>query len=213
MISKALQKLVDESRTKQVDLAKYLGITPSRLSNYMRGKREPSYQMLTMMAKYFGVGMDVFSQGEFKYTQQSRPPIDYKTLNDSATESIVYIPIQPLNAKKKDISYERIPFPLDLFKGVKEPENNLIVLVSNEAIDGLSDEGDYIIVAKVSSVGKLNTGDKLVENGRLFRCYTYINNKAHSLLIEYKNPQVNIPVPDSSKLRDFYKVVLLIKKF
>ena len=66
MIGKKLKELLYESGRRQVDLARHLGISPSRLSNYLSDKREPDFEMLTEMAYFLGVDLNYFSSKNFK---------------------------------------------------------------------------------------------------------------------------------------------------
>ena len=66
MIGKKLKELLYESGKRQVDLARHLGISPSRLSNYLSDKREPDFEMLTEMAYFLGVDLNYFSSKNFK---------------------------------------------------------------------------------------------------------------------------------------------------
>ena len=52
MIGKKLKVLLKQTGKRQIDLARHLGISASRLSNYLSDKREPDFQMLSEIS-YF----------------------------------------------------------------------------------------------------------------------------------------------------------------
>lgn len=66
MIGKKLKVLLKQTGKRQIDLARHLGISASRLSNYLSDKREPDFQMLSEMAYFLGVDLNYFSNKNFK---------------------------------------------------------------------------------------------------------------------------------------------------
>ena len=46
---------------KQIDVCKALGLSPSRLSNYLSGNRMPSIEILSNFSAYLGVSLDYFN--------------------------------------------------------------------------------------------------------------------------------------------------------
>lgn len=58
--AQSLQKLMDERRVKQPELAKAIGISQAAISNYMVKGSEPGVDVIIKLAKYFNVGPDYF---------------------------------------------------------------------------------------------------------------------------------------------------------
>ncbi|MDR2869872.1 MAG: helix-turn-helix domain-containing protein [Deferribacteraceae bacterium] len=61
MIGKKLKDLLKARDIEQIQLARAVGISPSRLANYLSDKREPDLDMLTRMAKFLGVDVNYFA--------------------------------------------------------------------------------------------------------------------------------------------------------
>ena len=53
-----LRELLDTRGLSQKQLAADLNISPGAIGNYVRNNREPDYQTLVRIAKYFGVSTD-----------------------------------------------------------------------------------------------------------------------------------------------------------
>ena len=60
---KTIRELREARGWTQLDLANQLGITPSAVYNWERGKHEPTATMLRKMARLFGVSMDDIDWG------------------------------------------------------------------------------------------------------------------------------------------------------
>ena len=60
-IGKKLQELLRIQEIPEIDLAKHLGISPVRLSNYLSDKNEPDIAMLEKAAKYLSVSLNYFT--------------------------------------------------------------------------------------------------------------------------------------------------------
>lgn len=56
--AKRLIALREERRLTQKELAEKLGFSPSTISMYETGKREPDFETLEVIADYFNVSMD-----------------------------------------------------------------------------------------------------------------------------------------------------------
>ncbi len=59
-----LRKIREEKRLNQQKVAFDLNISREALSYYENGKREPSFAMLILMSKYFGVSIHYLITGE-----------------------------------------------------------------------------------------------------------------------------------------------------
>ena len=53
-----LKQLRQEKGVSQKDVAEAIGVTLSAYSNYEQGIREPSYEILKSLCKYYGVTSD-----------------------------------------------------------------------------------------------------------------------------------------------------------
>ena len=60
-IGKKLQELLKIQEISEIDLAKHLGISPTRLSDYLNDTREPSFEMLNKAANYLSVSLNYFA--------------------------------------------------------------------------------------------------------------------------------------------------------
>lgn len=52
---KNLQKIMDEKDLKQKDIAIILGVTPSAINDWVRGKKYPRVDKIEALAQYFGI--------------------------------------------------------------------------------------------------------------------------------------------------------------
>lgn len=62
--SERLRDLLDNSNVSIKDLGAQLDLSPSALGNYIRGYREPDYDILVRIASYFGVTTDYLLEYE-----------------------------------------------------------------------------------------------------------------------------------------------------
>ena len=53
-----LKELREQQNLSQQDLAKILKVSPSTVSNWESGKRQPDIQMIVVIANYFNVSVD-----------------------------------------------------------------------------------------------------------------------------------------------------------
>lgn len=59
--SEKMRTLIKEKGMKQIDVCKALGLSPSRLSNYLSGNRMPSIEILSNFSAYLGVSLEYFN--------------------------------------------------------------------------------------------------------------------------------------------------------
>lgn len=57
-MNKKLKELRQEKGVSQKEVASAIGVTLSAYSNYEQGIREPSYEILVNICKYYGVSSD-----------------------------------------------------------------------------------------------------------------------------------------------------------
>lgn len=103
MIGKKLKVLLKQTGKRQIDLARHLGISASRLSNYLSDKREPDFQMLSEMAYFLGVDLNYFSNKNFK---KKRKDDIFEIAEDvmfmaAKEKALLKLPFHLLMAKRK----------------------------------------------------------------------------------------------------------------
>lgn len=215
MIGKKLKGLLSSSGKRQVDLARHLGISPSRLSNYLSDKREPDFEMLTEMAYFLGVDLNYFSSKNFK--KKRRDDI-FEVSEDGYTygnerESIVNVAIAPVNGKKKGITTTTIPVSGLFLLGTKNPEENVTVFeVNSEVPSFIAEDNDYFICVKCAAT-PLNDGDMIFENGRNMKFYRFYRDKEFVLLVNMENKKEHVRVTSMNELQGYHKVLWLMKKY
>lgn len=64
MLGKKIRKLIKRKGIKQVDVCRAVGLSPSRLSNYLSGSREPDLETLSRIARFLEVKLDYFAYGD-----------------------------------------------------------------------------------------------------------------------------------------------------
>lgn len=73
IFSKRLKELRESKGLYQGDVARLLGVTRQAISQYERGEREPSYEMLEKLADYFNVDMNYLLGKEDRSTYYIDP--------------------------------------------------------------------------------------------------------------------------------------------
>jgi len=64
MLGNKIRKLIKRKGLKQVDVCRAVGLSPSRLSNYLSGSREPDLETLSRIARFLEVKLDYFAYGD-----------------------------------------------------------------------------------------------------------------------------------------------------
>ncbi len=59
--AKTIRELREDAGLTQLQLANKIGVTPSAVYNWERGRNEPKASQLRTMARIFGVSMDVIN--------------------------------------------------------------------------------------------------------------------------------------------------------
>ena len=77
-----LAEIMEQTHTRQSDLADYLGMSRAAVSQYISGKREPDIATLTKIAKFFNVSLDYLAGRVDDETPQSRVPKNYIEIGD-----------------------------------------------------------------------------------------------------------------------------------
>ncbi len=215
MTGKKLKHLIKLNKCKQIDLAKYLNISPSRLSNYISDKREPSIELLTEMATYLGVDLNYFADVDFSKQNKKTYSTSEKssTYGSKVREDIINVPFTSLNAKKRGINSITIPFSKLFLSEVKKPESNAFIFELNTDLPSdQAKEGDYIVCSKCNDV-ELNDGDFIFENGRDSKFFSYYNHEGKVILISESNKKEHITINNKSELDNYFKILWVISKY
>lgn len=81
--SDRLQEMIKYRQVKQKDMANSLGITPSTLNGYVKGTREPDFQMVKQIAEYLNVTTDyLFNISKDELNKNILALIDGKNSDD-----------------------------------------------------------------------------------------------------------------------------------
>lgn len=220
MIGKKLKELITQKSIKQIKLAKYLGISPSRLSNYLSDKREPDLEMLAKMAKYLGVDLNYFTDVRFS---AGRKEVSYpviveeaemlmeSTATYSAGCDVVEIPYTSINSKKSAAKTKVVGFSKMFLADIDSPADSTIMFEVTTGIGGKHfQQGDYI-VASLYGTCKLESGAILFETGRNSKIFRYIEDKEGKYLLSDDTKEIK-KIEDEKELANYYIVVWVIKK-
>lgn len=60
-LGQLMKNLIKDSGLKQIRVCEGLNLSPSRLSNYLSGSREPSLKILSEFANFFNCSLDYFN--------------------------------------------------------------------------------------------------------------------------------------------------------
>lgn len=104
-----LRVLIEERDMTQKDLAKQLNIAPSTLGSYVQNTREPDFETLKLLAKYFNVSIDYL--------------LDYHTEKTSTQQEQELLRIfRSLTPEQRDICVEQCR----VFVQMNHKEKNLM---------------------------------------------------------------------------------------
>jgi transcriptional regulator with XRE-family HTH domain len=183
MIGKKLKELIVRREIRQIKLADYLGISPSRLSNYLSDKREPDLEMLAKMAKYLGVDLNYFTDIRFQGKKEASYSISeqagalaeetaaYSALNHTGC---VNIPYMSINSKKRAAKTKTAAVSKMFLNGITDPAENAMLFEVTTGVGGDHfKQGDYVVAARYASCQKTN-GMLMFETGRNGKIYRYI---------------------------------------
>ncbi len=216
MLGRKLKVLLKSANCKQLDLARHLDISPSRLSNYLSDKREPSFDMLVEIAKFLNVDMNFFADTTFSKKVGRNASVvsdNTATYNVANRDEIVDVPIMPVNAKKHSMKTTTIPFSKVFLTECDEPEKQFVIFEVNSAMPAeYAQEGDYILCAKCENM-PLEDGDFLFENGRNTKYYRYYKHGDTIMLINEYDKSEHVIISNESELNSYFKVLWKVSKF
>jgi transcriptional regulator with XRE-family HTH domain len=218
MIGKKLKDLIKERNIKQINLAQHVGISPSRLSNYLSDKREPDLEILAAMALYLSVDLNYFAEVKFDpatvaYASQLENSDDSKAEEESKYESnipgAICVPYLSINAKKRASRVRAAPLWEALLEDIENPQETVVLF---EVTTGVGDDhfsqGDYIVAKKFDK--NIGNGSMVFETGRNGKIYHYVKDKeAQFLLADNTNEIIHVANKD---LSGFYTIIWVIKK-
>lgn len=222
MIGKKLKELITQKSIKQIKLAKYLGISPSRLSNYLSDKREPDLEMLAKMAKYLGVDLNYFTDVRFSagkkeaiYLQnfvEAEMLMEAKSsYSVSQSDDAIDIPCTSINSKKSAAKTKLVSFSKLFLENVNSPAENAIMFEVTTGIGGKHfHQGDYIVATLFGS-SALKNGALLFETGRNSKIFRYIEDKDEKYLLSDDTKEIR-KVNDEKELENYYVVIWVIKR-
>lgn len=208
-LTKILQDLVSKHDCRRTELAKYLNISPARLSNYITGKRTPDISTIVNIAEFFGIDLNTFVGVKFsgvplyKNFDKEAFELKEKKLRYADRNDIAEIPFISIAGKKKYFDAERIPLSMFFLVDIEEPEKNAVMF---EIPTDLSDDiqaGDLIVCARCTST-TLKSNDHVLLNGRAFHTYTYINSKYTPMLVDKNNPDKTIYIENEEELSSYF---------
>lgn len=222
MISSKLKSLITSRVIVQKDMAVALGISPSRLSNYITGKREPSHMMLIMIAKYLQIDVNYFTHNGFDKSYLDDAVVSFSEAYKLRTphsivseknenEDTISIPLQDMSGKKTDIPYRKISFPTVLFHGVDDIlALKAFICKADNFFDSL--RKDDLIISIRCDATKLENFDKIIIHGRYSKVFYYFQEEKMKLLIDRKSPKDNIKINDDD-LSEYFKVLFVVKHY
>ncbi len=184
-IGKKLKYLIKERNVKQVRLADAVGLSPSRLSNYLADKREPDLEMLSSIANYLGVDLNYFSNVEFTVKKPVMQPVS------TDQNGGIHVPFFRVNDKKRSKSCRSILLDKMLVMGI----NNPVIIEIYNGIEGIFEPNAYAMASPLKYHEP--NGTIVLETGRNFSIYRYMEYEDKRFLYNIRNKtcvsiQVNV---------------------
>ena len=217
MIGKKLKELIHQRNIKQIKLAKYLGISPSRLSNYLSDKREPDLEMLAKMARYLGVDLNYFSGVRFTakkdatFMTDDDPVVgkEHVTYNTEDVWGSVDIPYMSINSKKKAAKTKMVSVSGMFLNGVDNPRENAIMFEVTTGVGGKNfKQGDYLVAVRFS-LAEAKAGALIFETGRNGKVFRYIKDANGSYFLSEDSKELK-KLSGKEDFESYYIVVWVI---
>ena len=222
MIGKKLKELIKMRNIKQIKLAKYVGISPSRLSNYLSDKREPDLEMLAKMAKYLNVDLNYFTDVRFPSKKEAtyamaaaegavlaESPVS--SLSDIFGEDLVEVPFLSINSKKRALKSKTMPVPKTFLEDVENPEESAMFFEVTTGIGGDNfKQGDFILAARFGSF-PVKSGSLVFESGRNGKAYRYLEDGNLRVLLTEDTKDI-FNIPEEADLSKYYVIVWVLKR-
>ncbi len=182
-IGDKLKELLKLRRIKYVVLAKHLGISASRLSNYISGKRDPGLEMLAAMAKFLGTDLNYFSNISFGPESKIK-----RTESDKLAVEVPHIRI---NEKRKQIRNGSIFLDKTFVDGLENP----VIIETDKHICRLFASKTYILASPITD--NEVDGSIVIKTGRYPGIYKFIRYGGLRLLYDLKTDKIKPLVRDS----------------
>ncbi|MDR2400891.1 MAG: helix-turn-helix domain-containing protein [Deferribacteraceae bacterium] len=216
MIGKKLKDLIRNRGIRQIKLARFLGISPSRLSNYLSDKREPDLEMLSKMAKYLEVDLNYFSNTFYpqsvEHKRSSKATFELKPIDeDEFVVPTVNIPYIAINSKKRLGRKSLVPVPVSFVESVENPEENALLCEVTTKIGGIHfKNGDVVLSAKCSAV-KDKSGKFVFETGRNGKAFRYLEKKDYKFLVSEDNSEV-VNITSDEELERYHALLWVFSR-
>lgn len=155
MIGEKLRRLIKRKGIKQVEVCRAVGLSPSRLSNYLSGSREPDLETLSKIARFLDVKLDYFAFGDsIKNTKEIGERIkkiremrglSKKDLSDYTGYDLTFFAALELGhgefeRETIETVSQILKYSADELLGIKEENTeNLSVVMESDLVDYLPD--------------------------------------------------------------------------
>lgn len=150
-----IKQLREEMGISQLDFAKKINLTQQSISLYEKGDREPSLDVLTSMADFFGVSLDYL----LCKSDKRNPDKNVSNLSDK----LFPIPVlgrvpagEPLLAAENIEGY--LPIDPIMYK-INNPDEYFFLKVIGESMNKLVKSGSYVLIHKQDTA---ENGDVIV---------------------------------------------------
>lgn len=185
-IGQKLKHLIREQNVKQIRLADAMGLSPSRLSNYLADKREPDLEMLAGMAKYLGVDLNYFSPVNFLSKSHLVEPVT-DNINKGSS-----VPFFRIGDKKRAAHKKSLLLDNRLVAGLKDP----VIIEINRNVAGIFTANAYVLASPLDK--SEDSGALVIETGRNFSIYRYLKCGSDYFLYNISSKKCVSPQPDAT---------------
>ncbi len=163
-----IKALLKERKIKQIALAKYLGMSPSRLSNYLSDKREPGFETIHKIAEYFNINMEYFAAGV--KSKNINYPVQEEVIHSDTLKSTATVPYKRIHAKVRSRPERMVEIDPFLLGGLDL--SSLVIFKITANMDGIFSKGDHVLAVRMADYEPANN-DTIIETGRNGRAYTF----------------------------------------
>ena len=84
-----LNNLMNETKTKQVDLAKYAEVSYQTVSAWVKGRGYPRAEAMTRICQFFGVNQSVLTESNEQKTKEEALIYAYRYLSEEGREKLI----------------------------------------------------------------------------------------------------------------------------
>ena len=86
---KNLSNLMNETRTKQIDLAKYAEVSYQTVSSWITGRGYPRAEAMAKICQFFGVKQSVLTESNEQKTKEEALVYAYRYLSEEGREKLI----------------------------------------------------------------------------------------------------------------------------